>query len=477
MSNDPRETAFEDCRRQILAGASLDEAIARYSQWADELKPRLEAALAARALAADIHVPAEAQARSKARFLAEVRKQARPRRLFLFGGLWLPRRRASVALATFFSLIVATFGTLAAAAQSLPGDVLYPVKIAAEQTRLLLVSAPAQRLELEQSFDRNRAQEVETLSQQGRTVEVRFAGTLTQDEAGAWRVAGIRTIIPQALLASAPLAPGLYVEVSGVLQADGAVLAQTIEIRETEFTGQLESFTGDLWVVSGLSVTLTPETEVLGAPVAGARVRVHAVVLGDGSLQARELEVLATPAIATTTPRTTTAAEPSETPEPEVTSATNPTPEEVETREPTRTPEPSETHEPTRTPEPTEQREPSRTPQPTRTLEPSRTPEPTEIRTETETPEPRETGGATEAPESTHTPEPSRTAEPSRTPEPTRVEEPSRTPEPTQPPEPTRTPEPTHPSESTHTPGASQTLEPSDTPEPPHTPQTTSESP
>ena len=61
-------------------------------------------------------------------------------------------------------------GVLWAVGDSLPGDLLYPVKLATEDVRLALTSAPADQVDLALQFVEERAEEVQTLVVAGRQV-------------------------------------------------------------------------------------------------------------------------------------------------------------------------------------------------------------------------------------------------------------------------------------------------------------------
>lgn len=63
---------------------------------------------------------------------------------------------------------------------------------------------------------------------------------------------------------------------------------------ELEFYGTLEAVEGPAWTISGVVFTVSPQTEIKGAPVVGSFVKVHASLNAAGGLAAREIE-LATP--------------------------------------------------------------------------------------------------------------------------------------------------------------------------------------
>ncbi|HEX9012545.1 MAG TPA: DUF5667 domain-containing protein, partial [Anaerolineaceae bacterium] len=224
MNTDPLAEILDTCLQRLARGESTAQVLADYPQQAAELGPLLEAARQAGELRAEIRVPPAAMARSRTRFLQAA---ARPRRLSLWGGL----RRGWALTSLAAALFVAAAGTGLVSAQSLPGDQLYPVKIAAEQARLNLVKDPVQRLQITAGYDRERVDEVEALfaRDQAAPVAVSFAGFLSRpDPAVDWKVGAITLILPPGLPGMAQLRPGLYVQVNGTVEASGKVAARNI---------------------------------------------------------------------------------------------------------------------------------------------------------------------------------------------------------------------------------------------------------
>ena len=137
-------------------------------------------------------------------------------------------------------IIVILIGTLitggvTVSAKALPGDVLYPLKTSAERIQLLITVDPLQRSNLEQKFAGRRIDEAQAVAEQGRRV------------------------------ASLPL------------------------------DGTIEALNGDNWIVSGLNLVLTPDTQVIGIPALGARVRGVIRAPGDGRLIVVYAEVESAP--------------------------------------------------------------------------------------------------------------------------------------------------------------------------------------
>jgi hypothetical protein len=305
MRNDPKRRALEVCLQQLESGMSLAQVLELYPQWVDEVRPLLEAAQAARSLSAGIQVPQGAQARSRAQFL-QVTQSSRslpttisPRR---------PWRFSMVFLALLVIAILGAVGTAAASARALPGDALYSVKLASEQTRLLLAREPDRRLTLEQSFDKERIVEVEAIIGQQRLADVDFTGGLVEMEPGTWLIGGFHVLVPPDAQLLGQVQPGIFVDVQGNLQRDGTIIAHQIRAREYDIEGKLERMEASTWVIGGITLHVTENTLVQGAPGAGSQVRVKAFRILDGSLQARLVEPispgLTSPVVTETSPPT-----------------------------------------------------------------------------------------------------------------------------------------------------------------------------
>jgi hypothetical protein len=109
---------------------------------------------------------------------------------------------------------------------------LYPVKLATERTQLLLTTNPQERLELEQSFDVERVEEIQTLVTSSRTTSVKFAGTLESSGENGWQVGGVRLVVGEQTEIEDNLETGYYLVVTGELLSDGSVQATRLRARE-----------------------------------------------------------------------------------------------------------------------------------------------------------------------------------------------------------------------------------------------------
>ncbi|HKG15837.1 MAG TPA: DUF5666 domain-containing protein [Pyrinomonadaceae bacterium] len=134
----------------------------------------------------------------------------------------------------------------------------------------------------------------------------------TPDLVGDWVVSGRTVHVTSATLLNpraGAVAVGTFVEVRGTLRTDNTIDATTIEVEHAQGNGQLtpffalyglvemlpaaSNFVGD-WVVSGRTIHVSSETQVLGRHrplVAGAFVKVVGTLRADGSIDARKIQV------------------------------------------------------------------------------------------------------------------------------------------------------------------------------------------
>jgi hypothetical protein len=391
MVDDRLFDAFEDCLGRLQAGAALEQVLSLYPQWERELRPMLLAAQAARQVGADLRVPQAAIVHSRAGFLKKADQMAAGRSRLASG---FPLRWfALVSLVVVLVLAAGVATSVAVSAHALPGDVLYPVKIAAEQTQLLLTDDPAQRLELEQSFDQKRVVEVDTLIRQANSRDVQFAGGLKEMQGNNWLVGNIPVRVTDSTRFLSPVKPGYYVDVEGRLQPDGVVMAYQVAPRSMQISGSLSILSPEEWRVGDVSVQIVADTAVQGEPFSGSQVVIQAILLDGGQLRAVSVVIegaLNAPYQASATLR------PSDTSSPQPSVAASPTdtpqPRETEIEKPQPTVEPTEVDRSEDTPKPTQGEDRHNTPEPTESENYSQTPKPTEGEDHGESPSPTKDG-------------------------------------------------------------------------------------
>lgn len=213
-------------------------------------------------------------------------------------------------LSALIIVVLALGGTTAtayAAQDDLPGDMLYGVKTFTEDVRLAFAS-DAQDVNLCEEFTQRRMQETVQLAENGRYDDVATAmqryelqlGQMNQslvrlaskDPAHADALAARIQIVLQTQLDTLTQ---LRTRVSDTARAsiDEAV-KHSREHAGIKFVGLVETIDASSWVVAGRNVAITAQTEIKGSPAVGSLVEVHAYTAPDGSLTAREIELVET---------------------------------------------------------------------------------------------------------------------------------------------------------------------------------------
>lgn len=231
---------LEKCLVEIEQGADVDTVLFRYPEHADELRPILEAAIKARTLAAP-EPSADVVRRNRAKVMQRAAEMREAKGKPAASRVWFTSlRRLAVTLAMVVILFVSGTGLVGASANTLPGDNLYPVKLTWEEVRLFFTFDPQQREALEFEHENERLEELTELLAEGRSEQVDFSGYVTRQAGTEWRVSGIPvSISPQTILPQ-PVAVGDAVRVSGATQANGTVLA-----------GQVSKLPGDIQLPEG----------------------------------------------------------------------------------------------------------------------------------------------------------------------------------------------------------------------------------
>ncbi len=250
--------ALAEALEALRRGETADSVLARTPEWADELRPLLQAAAAAARPRVD-RVPPDALRRSRQRLLARAQRPAPAlpawRRLLLRAP-----RRAATALAILLAAIGGAGGITNAAAQSLPGEALYPVKLAVEDLALLLSADNQRRLRLETIYSERRVEEVIRLLTLGRVVPLSFEGPVVQTGPLHWDIGGVLVrLTPQTTILGEILS-GMIVEVEGLTQTDGSFLAHRIHLHKYDLLAVLEELDRSRITVGAETLGLTAFT-------------------------------------------------------------------------------------------------------------------------------------------------------------------------------------------------------------------------
>lgn len=212
MNSHDFELALDRALQLRAEGVSIEACLARFPQYSNELRPLLEAAShAASGLRAGEPLPPPNLARGRARVLQAARaSQTRP-------GVLILRWATSLAF-----VMVLAFGVASASAQSLPGDALYPVKLAIEEAQLALAGNLNARLRLEAEHNARRQSEVSELIRLKREGAVEFEGPVESATRDELIVAGVR------IRGSNSVTTGDRVRVNVRTTAEGSVLLEAL---------------------------------------------------------------------------------------------------------------------------------------------------------------------------------------------------------------------------------------------------------
>ncbi len=236
MTNDHDfEIALDEALQLRAAGASLEDCLARFPQYRAELGPLLQAAdFTATGLRAGEDLPTPNLIRGKQRFLqsarllAAARHPVRKRRKTPPSRFLLNRnfiRIAAAATLAFIFVVAAGTGVSVGAGRALPGDPLYPAKLALEQVRLALTLDSQARSDYAGDLADRRRDEVQSLVDSDRQMAVAFNGILEAVGADTIVVSGLKVQTTD----SATLQVGDYVLVEAETRSDRTIVARSVQ--------------------------------------------------------------------------------------------------------------------------------------------------------------------------------------------------------------------------------------------------------
>jgi len=162
---------LNECLDRLAGGESMQGCLTSYPQMAEELRPLLETALAARK-AIDIEPDPKFKARARYEIGAAVREAATRKRRSFFS--WQGRWAVAVA-SLLLALLVSGGGVAVAAGKSMPDSSLYPVKLAIEQVLLGLSPSAEAQAELLARMADSRVAEIVYLAQNGNAAQIETA--------------------------------------------------------------------------------------------------------------------------------------------------------------------------------------------------------------------------------------------------------------------------------------------------------------
>jgi hypothetical protein len=289
MTRKDLNLVFDRCLEKLQSGTSLEAVLAEYPEWTDELRPVLESVMALWQARGSDTVPVAAMTRSRARLNEEAQRRRAVERQPSFWQRWLQSTRRATLPAAILVVVAVLALTGLASVKALPGEALYPVKIAAERLTLSLPANASDRLSREETYDTRRFAEVEALRHQQREQEVFFAGNLTLGEDSIWRIGQIPLNVPVEMEEDLTKLVGQYIFVHANLMPNGKLVLEWFESRLYTISGRVQEVNGTSIRIDSVLAELSPELAGQWTPVVGQRVMVSVVRLADGRLMVMKL--------------------------------------------------------------------------------------------------------------------------------------------------------------------------------------------
>lgn len=245
--------ALDQALAELEAGTDFELVVSAHP----EIRSELETARMLKS-SGQTKIPSGAANRSRTQILARaarLRKDTLPRKT-LFGRV----PRFAVTFIFIAIVLLSGGGLIAASAQAIPGDELYPVKRSFETVRLGLTINPQSHQQIEEQYQSRRLDEVERLLALKRQAMVQFVGIVDQQGAGFWMVSGIKVDLTPETIVLGEILPGMNIEVEGATEPEGWVQALEIHLQTFDFIGYVESISADVWEIDGRKVNITPRS-------------------------------------------------------------------------------------------------------------------------------------------------------------------------------------------------------------------------
>ncbi len=192
---------LDECLERLLVkGETVAQCLQSFPRHADELKPLLETALATRK-ASVIQPRPEFRDRARYQFSLALQEMVPKRSRPFFSRGWQARWVPVVAIVLAF--LMAGGGTVAAAAGSVPGGLLYPVKLATEQVRLVFTPSALGKAEFYAELADRRVAEMVRLAGENKPEQIER--TARRLDVYLTKIAGLAST--QSVIGGVPMAP------------------------------------------------------------------------------------------------------------------------------------------------------------------------------------------------------------------------------------------------------------------------------
>lgn len=226
------DNILDECLERLLVkGETIEQCLQSFPEYAAELKPLLETALAAKQASA-VQPHPEVRERYRYQFHSALQETKRKRRLPIWD--WQPKWTTVLAVA--LTLLLAGGGTAAAASNSMPDEPLYPIKIATEQLQLMFTTSALSKAELYAKLADRRVFEIAHMASQDKPDQIertarRLNANLTKIAVLAERDRGATMMIPA--YEKAPFAPPTKDRGVGYARAERRARLKTMMMGDT----------------------------------------------------------------------------------------------------------------------------------------------------------------------------------------------------------------------------------------------------
>lgn len=262
MNNLP-ETLLQESLDLLEQGESIEQILARYPQFAADLRPFLETAVQLATLVPQPSLAAKRQ--SQKAFLAHAESlkvsPVRPSPWYRLRQILLPIASLAVVLILFGMTAVSVSGS------AIPGDALYPIKRLVENVRLNQANDPETAVTVAEQLRQERIREVQDLLRAGRVAEATFQGEVEAIQPGAWLVATIPVTLDENTQIEGEPQLGELAEVNGRTE-DGIFTATSIKMLTGSATTPEASPTPDPSAQPTVEPTSEPTAALTTTPTA-----------------------------------------------------------------------------------------------------------------------------------------------------------------------------------------------------------------
>ena len=125
-----------------------------------------------------------------------------------------------------------------------------------------LAPGAEQKSDVESEFRLQRIDEVRQLLDMELRRNISFEGVVEQISAERWLVSGIQVQVSSDTQMIGEITLGTLVEVEGSTEVEGYVTALEIHLREFQISGLVEAIGQQEWMISGVRINITSETQI-----------------------------------------------------------------------------------------------------------------------------------------------------------------------------------------------------------------------